>query len=297
MSAVLLSRQQEGDNDLSSASDPLPLLIRPERHLFLSPHYDDVPLSAGATVRLLADHGREPETLIVFGSEPDRDRPLSVFAEAMHERWGLTANEVIASRQAEEAAAAAVLGAKTRVLPFRDAIYRGDYYLSNEALFGSPAPEEASLPAAIAASLGLADSPDATTRVYAPLGVGMHVDHQIVHLAGQDLTRRGWDVWFFEDIPYGLKPMALDARLAEIRASARLQPVAAIPAQSTCDQKIDAILRYPSQLETVFLQYVGVGTTRDEIDEALSAYATRAGDGTMAERFWSLSDAPAATGS
>ena len=134
---------------MSSASDPLPLLTRPARHLFLSPHYDDVPLSAGATVRLLADHGLAPETLVVFGSEPDRDRPLSAFAEAMHEKWGLSASEVIASRQAEEAAAAAELGAQTRVLPFRDAIYRGDAYLSDEDLFGSPATEEASLPTMI----------------------------------------------------------------------------------------------------------------------------------------------------
>src|SRR5918992_2535294 len=107
-------------------SDVPPLLTRPARHLFLSPHYDDIPLSAGATVGLLADQGLAPETLVVFGSEPDRDRPLTAFAQAMHEQWGLSANEVIASRQAEEAAAAAVLGAQARVLPFRDAIYRGD---------------------------------------------------------------------------------------------------------------------------------------------------------------------------
>jgi LmbE family N-acetylglucosaminyl deacetylase len=282
---------------MSSASDSLPLLTRPARHLFLSPHYDDVPLSAGATVRLLADRGLTPETLVVFGSEPDRDRPLSAFAEAMHERWGLTANEVIASRQAEETAAAAELGAQTRVLPFQDAIYRGEHYLSDEDLFGSPAPEEAALVAAIAASLDLADSPDATVRIYAPLGIGKHVDHQIVHLAGQELASRGRDVWFYEDIPYALRPMALDTRLAEIGAAIRLEPVAHIPARSTWDRKIDAILRYPSQLETVFLQYVGVGTTRKEIDEALSAYAARAGDGTMAERFWHLSDAPASAGS
>jgi LmbE family N-acetylglucosaminyl deacetylase len=282
---------------MSSASDSLPLLTRPARHLFLSPHYDDVPLSAGATVRLLADRGLAPETLVVFGSEPDRDRPLSAFAEAMHERWGLTANEVIASRQAEETAAAAELGAQTRVLPFQDAIYRGEHYLSDEDLFGSPAPEEAALVAAIAASLDLADSPDATVRIYAPLGIGKHVDHQIVHLAGQELASRGRDVWFYEDIPYALRPMALDTRLAEIGAAIRLEPVAHIPARSTWDRKIDAILRYPSQLETVFLQYVGVGTTRKEIDEALSAYAARAGDGTMAERFWHLSDAPASAGS
>ena len=166
------------------------------------------------------------------------------------------------------------------------------HYLSNDDLFGSPATEEASLPAAIAASLDLADSPDAATRIYAPLGVGKHVDHQIVHLAAQELAARGWDVWFYEDIPYALKPMALDARLTEIGAATRLEPVARVPAQSTWEQKIDAILRYPSQLETVFRQYVGVGTTREEISEALTAYAARAGDGVMAERFWRLSDAP-----
>ncbi len=282
---------------MSSSGDPLPLLTSPGRHLYLSPHYDDIPLSAGATVRLLADDGLAPETLVVFGSEPDRDRPLSAFAEAMHERWGLTANEVIASRQAEETAAAAELGAQTRVLPFQDAIYRGEYYLSDEDLFGAPATEEAALAAAIAASLDLADSPDATTRIYAPLGVGKHVDHQIVHLAGYDLAARGWDVWFYEDIPYALKPMALDARLAEIGATTRLELVAGVPARTVWDQKIDAILRYPSQLETVFRQYVGVGTTREEIGEALSAYAARAGDGTEVERFWRLSEAPPSIGS
>src|SRR5215213_3216864 len=233
---------------MSSTSDVPLRLTRPERHLFLSPHYDDIPLSAGATVCLLANRGLAPQTLVVFGSEPDRNRPLSAFAAAMHERWGLTANEVVDSRQAEEAAAADILGANTRVLPFRDAIYRGDYYLSNDDLFGSPATAEASLPAAIAASLDLAD------------------------------------------IPYALKPMALDARLTEVGAATRLEPVARVTAQSTWEQKIDAILRYPSQLETVFRQYVGVGTTRDEISEALTAYAARAGDGVMAERFWRLSD-------
>jgi LmbE family N-acetylglucosaminyl deacetylase len=282
---------------MSSANEVPPVLTRPARHLFLSPHYDDVPLSAGATVRLLADRGLAPETLVVFGSEPDRDRPLSAFAEALHERWGLAANEVITSRQAEEASAATVLGAQTRVLPFRDAIYRGDSYVSDEDLFGAPASEETSLPAAIAASLDLADSPDAITRIYAPLGVGKHVDHQIVHLAGEELAARGWEVWFYEDIPYALRPMALETRLAEIGAATRLEPVARIPAESTWERKIDAILRYPSQLETVFLQYVGVGTSREEISEALSAYAARAGDGVMVERFWRQSDAPAATGS
>ena len=74
-------------------------------------------------------------------------------------------------------------------------------------------------------------------------------------------------------------------------------PVAHVPAQAVWDQKIDAILRYPSQIETVFLQYVGIGTTRAEISEALSAYATQVGDGAMVERFWGVNQAPAPVGS
>ena len=267
-------------------------LTRPSRHLFLSPHYDDIPLSAGATVRHFADRGLTPETLVVFGSEPDRGQQLSPFAQQMHQVWGLTADQVIASRYAEETAAASILGATTRVLPFRDAIYRGHVYLSDPDLFGVPALSEASLPTEIVESLELGESPDAGTRIYAPLAVGKHVDHQLVHRAAKDLATSGWDVWFYEDIPYALKPDALEIRLAEIRepAGIRLEPVASIPAESVWDRKIDAILRYPSQLETVFRQYVGVGTTRREISEALMNYAVGAGDGVLAERFWRISE-------
>ncbi len=263
-------------------------LTRPARHLFLSPHYDDIPLSTGATVRRLADRGLRPETLVVFGSEPDREQPLSTFAQRMHEVWGLSADQVISSRFAEESAAAVSLGATSRVLPFRDAIYRGHVYLSDDDLFGVPAATDSSLPHEIVESLQLEESPDAGTRIYAPLAVGMHVDHQLVHQAAAVLALSGWDVWFYEDIPYALKPHALEVRLVQIveAAGTRLEPVASIPAEEVWERKIDAILCYPSQLETVFRQYVGVGTSRGEISEALSNYAIDAGDGIVAEKFW-----------
>ena len=278
---------------MSTGDDELADLTRPTRHIFLSPHYDDIPLSTGATVRRLADRGLTPETLVIFGSEPDPRQQLSTFAQRMHEVWGLTADQVIAGRYTEETAAAAVLGAKTRVLPFRDAIYRGHVYLSDDDLFGISSPDEASLPREIAASLPLGESPDAGTRIYAPLAVGKHVDHQLAYQAATDLATSGWDVWFYEDIPYSLKPHALENRLAEIleAAGTRLEPVATIAVEAVWDRKLDAILCYPSQLETVFRQYVGVGTSRREIGEALSNYAARAGHGIMAERFWRITGA------
>jgi LmbE family N-acetylglucosaminyl deacetylase len=282
---------------MSPSTGVLQLLAAPTRHLFLSPHYDDIPLSAGATVRLLAGSGRTPETLIVFGAEPDHSRPLSPFAQAMHEDWGFSAREVIASRRAEEAAADAILGSMERVLPFRDAIYRGDHYLSDDDLFGSPAAAERNLPADIAASLDLPKRPNADSRIYAPLAVGRHVDHQLVFRAGTLLAAEGWDVWFYEDIPYSLKPGAFDARLAEIGATASIEPVARIPVRNAWDSKLDAILCYPSQLETVFLSYVGVGANRADINASLQEYAKWAGEGELVERFWKLKFAPSGTGS
>ena len=276
---------------MSIDDDALTVLTHASRHLFLSPHYDDIPLSTGATARLLADRGLTPETLVVFGSEPDRGQQLSAFAQGLHQVWGLTADQAIASRYAEETAAAAILGATTRVLPFRDAIYRGHVYLSDDDLFGVPATAEASLPTEIVESLELGESPAVGTRIYAPLAVGKHVDHQLVHQAAMDLASSGWDVWFYEDIPYALKPHALETRLAEIRepTGIRIEPVASIPVEAVWDRKIDAILSYPSQLETVFRQYVGVGTSRWEISEALMNYAVSAGNGAVAERFRRLS--------
>jgi LmbE family N-acetylglucosaminyl deacetylase len=277
---------------------PLPeSLAGVSRHLFLSPHYDDIPLSAGATVRLLAEHGKHPETLVVFGSEPDRAQPLTAFAQAMHEAWGLSAEEVIAARQAEEQTAAAILGASTGVLPFRDAIYRGAAYLSNDDLFGAPAATESVLPREIVAALGLGERPDPETRIYAPLGVGRHVDHQIVHQAGVEMAAAGWDVWFYEDIPYALKPSALRSRLEDVSAVRQIASAARVAASGAWDAKLDAILSYPSQLETVFLNYVGVGTSREEISAALQDYAVRAGDGIVAEHYWRITDASSERGS
>lgn len=280
----------------SAASLPASV-SEPTRHLFLSPHYDDIALSAGGTARLLADHGRVPESLVVFGSEPDPAQPLTPFAASLHHAWGLNANDVIARRRAEEHAAAAILGASTGVLPFRDAIYRGDLYLSDEDLFGAPPDDESTLPAAIIADLRLPAVPEPSIRIYAPLGVGRHVDHQTVFRAAVELAHAGWEVWFYEDIPYALKPNAFDSRFNDITAGAPLIPAARVPIASTWESKLDAIMKYPSQLETVFRHYVGVGTSRSEISEALAAYARNVGQGTLAERFWRLAELESAASS
>lgn len=273
------------------------VLAAPVEHLFLSPHYDDIALSAGATVHRLARLGRQPETLIVFGSEPDPDFVLSPFASAMHEGWGLATSEVIARRRAEEDNASRAIGATFRLLPFHDAIYRGHTYLSDSDLFSTPALAEHGLPGEIVAALDLPNVPSDAVRMYAPLGIGGHVDHQLVFTAAASLAAAGWEVWFYEDVPYALQEGARERRLAEIAADHSLHLRGTAPAGADWDAKLDGILSYPSQLETIFRHYVGVEPSRTGIGAALAAYATTEYENNVGERFWTLLDGATYKGS
>ena len=191
-------------------------LTRPDRHIFLSPHYDDIALSCGGTAAVLSAAGRTPEVALIFGDHPDPAQPLTSFAQQLHRQWGMGAAEVISGRRAEERMASVALGTCDRFLPFRDAIYRGERYLSDDDLFGAVKTDEADLADKIIDELRLCADGASNTRIYAPLAIGHHVDHQHAYLAGLELIRRGWEVWFYEDLPYGLKPANVDARREQI---------------------------------------------------------------------------------
>jgi LmbE family N-acetylglucosaminyl deacetylase len=259
-------------------------LIRTDRHIFLSPHYDDIALSAGGTAATLTAAGRTPEVALIFGDHPDPSKPLTDFAESLHAAWGMTAEEVVTARRREEDVASIALGTCDRFLPFRDAIYRGDRYLSDDDLFGEVRDDEKELPDQIIAALHLGEDAN-SGRIYAPLAIGTHVDHQHAYRAGLKLAKQGWEVWFYEDMPYGLRPENRAVRQSQVEADG-LRPGVTVDVENVWKRKIDAIMAYPSQLKTVFGQYAGIGTTRSEIDEAMAAYARSAGDGEHVERFW-----------
>jgi LmbE family N-acetylglucosaminyl deacetylase len=272
-------------------------LTGPERHHFLSPHYDDIALSCGGTVAILAGTGAKPEIEVVFGAEPDLEQPLSAFATELHRRWGLNADQVIRQRRREEAAAAGLLGATSTSLSWSDAIYRGTSYQDDEQLRGPIADSEAALPAQIAAELASRSPSRASTRFYAPLGVGRHVDHQICFAAALELLADGWEVWFYEDIPYALVRNALEERLTqvndawEIMAPAavcvrRLEPADRINISSVWDKKLAAILAYPSQVPTIF-RHLARDYSEASIDAVLRGYAARR-VGTLCEQMWRL---------
>ena len=137
--------------------------------LFIQPHYDDVPLSCGGTVALLASGGHEPHMVTVFASEL-LPQMVGEFAAWKHERWKLTdPDQVLEARRAEDAAAARALGCAVRWLGLPDAIYR-DRYTSDQELFGPLPAEERELASHLAEEIRHLPEWREGNRVFVPLG-------------------------------------------------------------------------------------------------------------------------------
>ncbi len=123
-------------------------------------------------------------------------------------------------------------------------------------------------------------------RLFAPLGVGHHVDHQLAFWAARRLGPR-FGVLHYEDYPYAARQGALGARIAELGMplQARLMPITDL-----IGIKIAAIARYKSQLSGLFESSdEGPGS---EMPQAVRAYAELVAGGApgmqYAERVWQI---------
>lgn len=251
------------------------------RHLYLSPHFDDAALSCGGQIHRLTAAGQPVLVVTVFAGRPGP--ALSPFAERLHGRWGNPA-DANATRLAEDEAAMRILGADYVRLNYLDCIYRasGDgrewYYDDETDLFGQVHPAERHLPHELAATIAGLLPAETPVTVYAPLTVGNHVDHQLVHAAARRLDRPNWSVAFYEDYPYAHWPGALEKALEARGAQAWPRQVIHFGAEDLA-AKIESVRAYASQLADLF------GGEAAMVD-LVAAFAHAAGDGRPAERLW-----------
>jgi LmbE family N-acetylglucosaminyl deacetylase len=264
--------------------------------IFLSPHFDDIALSCGAIAARLSRMGSRCVCIVVFAAPAPEGVTLSPFALGMHAQWerdaGASLDAINEIRRGEEQAAARLLGLELTWLDLPDAPYRrgsdGRFlYASDAELFGTVAAEErrrlapyiANKVRAVAASAGTRGP----VRVFAPLGVGHHVDHQLTFWAARRLGPR-FGTLFYEDYPYASRPGALEARLAEIGLPA--QPLVT-PVSDLIGVKIAAIARYKSQLGVLFGSDAAMPSAVRAYFESV-AEASSAPQGEYAERVWRL---------
>jgi hypothetical protein len=118
-------------------------------------------------------------------------------------------------------------------------------------------------------------------RVHAPLGIGHHVDHQLVHAAGRRLLEMGYPVAFYEDYPYAERPGASEASASP--TGAERWRVEAIPlGTEDVTAKVSALHYYRSQM---FILFGGAETMPSRV----WAFATsRSPQVCLAERIWWL---------
>jgi LmbE family N-acetylglucosaminyl deacetylase len=257
-------------------------MTKTHHHVYLSPHLDDAVLSCGGRIWRQAQAGDRVLVVTIFAGRPSPDVPLSPFAQALHAIWGLV--DATAARREEDAAALALLGAEAVYWPYTDCIYRqtpdaGFPYASEEALFGEVHPSDEALIAELAGRFR-ALALESASAIYAPLAVGRHVDHQIVHRAVAELE----DVTYYEDYPYAGKPGALEdvGQIANLPPTFSEQWQAELVALSpqALEAKIAAIACYSSQ-------FIALGwANAEEMAAAVRAFAGQTGDGAPAERYW-----------
>jgi LmbE family N-acetylglucosaminyl deacetylase len=240
--------------------------------VFVQPHFDDVALSCGATLAMLAET-MSPLMVTVFAGEPTGD--VNEFARFQHERWALPDFDVVPARRREDANAAIALGSSVRVrwLNYPDAIYRRPEYGSEKGLFSDIVAEDVPLIAEVTGRLAELGEP-----IFLPLSVARHVDHRIVFDAGLELQARGADVWFYADLPYALDETRFASRLGQV------EPAEVIDVELTpeaLDRRWAAIECYSSQLPVLF-------RGMDDPRALFEGFGRSDENGKIVDRFWRL---------
>ena len=224
--------------------------------------------------------------------------PLSAFAQTLHKRWSeipsrgqMPPGEAVAMRRAEDLAALGVLGAGAVHVDIRDCIYRTDratgrhLYTSDAALFGSLHPSEHALVRQVAAQISAVLGGFGRRRVYAPLGLGYHVDHQLTRQAAE---MAGKVHAYVEDFPYAAREAVAPPSLVSGTADAPgvtspsghgLSPELIPLDPSNLEAKVRAIAQYVSQISSF---WADVAVMAAEV----RGFAERVGGRNLAERIW-----------
>ncbi len=255
-------------------------LHAPYAHIYLSPHLDDAAISCGGSIARFVASGDAVLVVNICSASPPVGQALSAFAQQMHAQWGLPPAEAVQQRLHEDIEALETLGVDSYQLDLLDAIYRCPAdYVNDPTLFGTIASDD-SLAKTLLSHLQplVARFPGAI--IYAPLGVGNHVDHQATYHAAMALAKQGYTVACYEDLPYTAVRGALERRLSQIGGADLFLPTV-MAIDPTLARKISAIEAYASQIGTLFGSSTAMERTIREYAEGL-----RPDSSTYGERIW-----------
>jgi LmbE family N-acetylglucosaminyl deacetylase len=248
-------------------------------HIYLSPHLDDAVLSCGGRVAQQVRTGASVAVVSIFAGVPET--PLSSYAKELHARWDQPVGAA-GQRQKEDEEALALLGAEAVHWRYGDCVYRttpegSHLYTREESLWGQIHPSEAGLIQELTDRMGsLPLEPEGV--LYAPLGVGQHVDHRIVRRAAEGCGRH---LIYYEDFPYAAEP----GKVRDAVSAGQWTSELVYLSQEALEAKIAAVARYRSQISTFW-------EGEAEMAAAVRVFAKETGRGAPAERYWRRESRP-----
>ena len=251
------------------------------RHIFLSPHFDDVVYSCGGTLSVQVSSGLRPLVITVFSGTPSADQNLTPLATQVIREMGYdNAVRLAETRRKEDQAALDLLQVDYLWLEYQECIYRGSNYTTKEQFMGGEVnPADAQIEHDLTQALLNIQKALPDVVWYAPLGAGRHVDHQIVCSAADHLARSGSKVYFYEDFPYVYRePAALDKRIQELGGD---YETALVEVSEMLPLKIEAADIYQSQINNNF-------ANQEAMHKAIEGYAQniRPVSTIRLERYW-----------
>ena len=241
--------------------------------IYVSPHLDDVALSAAGQIGRRVSRGERVLIVTLFAGDEPAQAVLSPLAAGFHRRLGRQ-RRVVQMRRLEDRAAWELLGACHRHQEWPEAVYRigagggRALYPSLRSLFGRPAPEE---PLGRSLRECLERLPRCP-RLFAPLGVGGHVDHVLAAEAARQAIPAD-RLHFYEEFLYVEADGAVEAALAATGGRWASEVLTLEPGELRL--RLDASACYHSQIGPLF-------GSRPSMEERTSAQLRRTGG----ERVW-----------
>ena len=251
-------------------------------HVIISPHFDDGVFSCGGTASQLTAAGHSVLVITMMGGLFQDELPDTPILADLHRRWRAGVDP-LRQRQIEDENASHILGVDFMHVPLPDCVYRlaGDepLYPSEQSLFGDVHP--ADYAPRLLKGIQIPEL-ETAAKVYLPLGVGHHVDHQIARDWGLTQMRDAPDksvLRFYVEFPYSKADQSTELALSAIDLP--LEPADVMLSDAEMEAKIKAIACYDSQISTFW-----------EDLEAMDADVRRAfsdtESGSFVERFWKI---------
>ena len=183
------------------------------KHIFLSPHIDDVVFSVGGYLHQLNQQSQQTEVWTIFaGQNPPRSKRTPIANEII-DRWGY-GEQTTNRRIAEDQNALSVLKNKKQYyFDFLDAIYRkndlGENIVNGEPDFiKSFSPNQSqNIIAELISFLKPKLAKSQNASLYLPLAMGNHPDHKVLRIAIDSIITQlpHIQLHYFADFPYTIR--------------------------------------------------------------------------------------------